>query len=167
MGSDKDPTWQDFPQALSETRGSRRYVTLFEAPFVASALSDCENNTLRAGSVLAVPPPAPGSQPLAGSMTVGLLGNSLTQWATHIQDVASGMRLPPEAAVKCPQADIVGLLNWLERMTMVRYCRLCFGVGQKCRCSSIPSPDSQSGTSPMDAPNDELCGHGLFHQDHS
>ena len=23
-------------------------------------------------------------------------------------------------------------------MTRVRYCRFCFGVGQKCRCSSIP-----------------------------
>ena len=48
------------------------------------------------GSLLAVPPPPPGSQPLAGSMTVDLLGNSLTQWATHVQDVASGMILPPE-----------------------------------------------------------------------
>ena len=138
MGSNKDPTWQDFPQALSETRGARRYVTLFEAPFVASALSDHKNNALRAGSLLAVPPPALGTQPLAGSMTVDLPGNSLTQWATHIQDVASGMRLPPEAAVNCPQADIVGVLNRLERMTMVRYCCLCFRVGQKCGCSSIP-----------------------------
>ena len=90
------------------------------------------------GSLLAIPPPAPGSQPLAGSMTVDLLGNSLTQWATHIQDVASSMILPPEAAVNCPQADIVGVLNRLEGMTRVRYCRLCFGVSQKCRCSGIP-----------------------------
>ena len=85
-----------------------------------------------------MPPPAPGSQPLAGSTTVDLAGNSLTQWAAHIQDVTSGMILPPEVVVNCPQADIVGVLNRLERMTMVRYCRLCFGVGQKCRCSSIP-----------------------------
>ena len=105
---------------------------------MASALSDRKNNALRAGSLLAVPPPAPGTQPLAGSTTVDLLGNSLTQWATHVQDVASGMRLPPEAVVNCPQADIVGVLNWLERMTMVRYCCLCFGVGQKCGCSSVP-----------------------------
>ena len=105
---------------------------------MASALSDHENNALRAGSLLAVPPPAPGTQPLAGSMTVNLPGNSLTQWATHVQDVTSSMRLPPQAAVNCPQADIVGVLNWLERMAMVRYCRLCFGVRQKCGCSSVP-----------------------------
>ena len=101
-------------------------------------MSDHENNALRAGSLLAVPPPAPGSQPLAGSTMVDLLGNSSTQWAIHIQDVTSGMILPPEVVVNCPQADIVGELNRLERMTRVRYCRLCFGVGQKCRCSSIP-----------------------------
>ena len=116
----------------------RRYFTLFEAPFVASALSDHENNALWAGSLLAMPPPAPGSQPLAGSTTVDLPGNSLTQWATHIQDVASGMRLPPEVAVNCPQADVVGVLNQLEGMTQVQYCRLCFGVGRKCGCYSVP-----------------------------
>ena len=40
--------------------------------------------------------------------------------------------------VNCPQADIVGVLNRLEGLTWVRYCRLCFGVGQKCRCSAVP-----------------------------
>ena len=78
---------------------------------MASALSDHENNTLWAGSLLVIPPPAPGTQPLAGSTMVDLPGKSLTQWATHVQDVASGMRLPPEAVVNCPQADIVGVLN--------------------------------------------------------
>ena len=87
---------------------------------------------------MAVPPPPPGSQLLSGSTTVDLLGNSLTQWAYHVQDVTSGMRLPPEAAASCPQSDIVGVLNQLEGMTRVRYCRHCFGVGQKCRCSAVP-----------------------------
>ena len=122
MGSDQDPTWQDFLQALTETRGARRYVTLFEAPFEASVLTDHENNALRAGSLLAVPPPQPGSQPLSGSTTVDLLGSGLTQWVTHVQDVASGMILPPEAAVSCPQSDIVGVLDQLEGLTWVRYC---------------------------------------------
>ena len=87
---------------------------------------------------MAVSPPPLGSQPLAGSTTVDLLGNSLTQWATHMQDVTSGMILPPEAAVNCPWADIVGVLNRLEGLTQVRYCRHCFRVGQRCRCSVIP-----------------------------
>ena len=40
--------------------------------------------------------------------------------------------------MNCPQADIVGMLNRLEGLTRVRYCRHCFGVGQKCWCSTIP-----------------------------
>ena len=153
MGSNQDPTWWDFPQALSETRGVRRYVTLFEAPFEASVLDDRENNTLRAGSLLAEPPPPLGSQPLAGSTTVDLLGNSLTQWATHVQDVASGMILLPEVVVNCPQADMVSVLNRLEGLTRVQYCRHCFRVGQKCQCSAIPhqapGPTSALWTPPM------------------
>ena len=85
-----------------------------------------------------VPPSPPGSQSLAGSTTVDLLGNSLTQWATHMQDVTSSMILPPEVVVNCPRVDIVGVLNRLEGLTWVRYCRHCFGVGQRCRCSAIP-----------------------------
>ena len=111
LGSDKDPTWRDFPQALADTRGARRYITLFEAPFEASVLSDHENNAIQASSLLAMPPPAPGTQPLAGLITVNLPGSSLTQWATHVQDVASSMRMPPEVAVNCPQVDIVGVLK--------------------------------------------------------
>ena len=85
-----------------------------------------------------MPPPAPGTQPLAGSTTVDLLGSSLTQWAMHVQDVTSGMIMPPEAATNCPQEDVVAVLNWLERMTLLKYCRLCFRVGKKCGCSSVP-----------------------------
>ena len=107
------------PAGISRNSRARRYVTLFEAPFEASVLSDHENNALRAGSLMAVHPPPQGSQPLAGSTTVDLPGNSLTQWASHIQDVTSGMRLPPEAAASCPQSDIVGVLDRLEGLTRV------------------------------------------------
>ena len=89
-------------------------------------------------SLMAVPPPAPGTPSLAGLATVDLPGSSLTQWATHVQDVTSGMRMPPEAADNCPQQDIIGVLNRLESMTPVKYCHLCFGVGKKCRCSNVP-----------------------------
>ena len=100
-----------------------------------------------------MPPPALGTQSLAGLTTVDLPGPSLTQWAMHVQDVTSGMRMPPEAVVNCPQEDIVGVLNQLERMTLVKYCRLCFGVGKKCGCSSVlhqtPGQASALWTPPM------------------
>ena len=87
---------------------------------------------------MVIPPPPPGSQPLAGSTAVDLLGNNLTQWASDVQEVASYMRWPPEVAVRCPLTDIIGVLNRLEGLSRVRYCRSCFGIGQRCQCSAVP-----------------------------
>ena len=71
---------------------------------------------------------------------------------THIQDVACGMRLPPEAVVNCPQADIVGVLNQLEGMTRVQYCLPVLWSRLKVWVLQHPSPGSQSGISLMDTP---------------
>ena len=138
LGSKQDPAWQDFPQALTEMGGARHYITLFEASFQASVLSDSENNALWASSLMAIPPPPQGSHPLARSTAVDLMGNNLTQWASDVQEVASYMRWPPEAAVRCPLVDMIGVLNRLEGLAGVRYCRSCFGVGLGCQCSAAP-----------------------------
>ena len=145
LGSDKDPMWRDFLLALTETRGARHYVTLFEAPFEASVLSDHENNALRASSLMAVPPPPPGMHFLARLTTVDLTGASLTQWASYVQDIASGMRMPPEVAVNCPQKDIIEVVNRLEALTSLKYCHLCFGIGNKCRCTNVPRQTPSQG----------------------
>ena len=73
-----------------------------------------------------------------GSATVDLLGSNLTEWAGHVQEVASCMRLPPWAVETCPTSDIIGVLDQLEGMCRVKYCQLCFGVGQQCQCSATP-----------------------------
>ena len=138
LGSEQDPTWQDFPQVLAETGGARHYVTLFEAPFQASVLNDSENNALRASSLMVIPPLPPGSQPLARSTAVDLMGNNLTQWASDVQEVTSYMWWSPEVAVRCPLTDMIGVLNRLEGLARVRYCRSCFGVGPGCQCSAVP-----------------------------
>ena len=146
LGSDKDPTWRDFLLALTENRGARCYVILFKALFEASVLSDCENNALQASSLMAVPPLPPGMPFLARLTTVNLTGASLTQWASYIQDVTSGMRMPLEAAVNCPQKDIIGVSNRLEMLTSLKYCCLCFGIGNKCRCTNVPRQTPSQGS---------------------
>ena len=40
--------------------------------------------------------------------------------------------------MSCPQADIVSVLDRLEGLTRVRYCRRCFEVSQRCQCSAVP-----------------------------
>ena len=87
---------------------------------------------------MAIPPPPPGSQPLAGSFMIDLLDINLLQWASQVQEVTLHMRWPPEGAVSCPQADIVSVLDRLEGLTRVQYCRHCFGVGQRCQHSAVP-----------------------------
>ena len=71
---------------------------------------------------MAIPPLPPGSQPLARSFTIDLLDVNLLQWASQVQEVTSHMRWPPEAAVSCPQSDIISVLDRLEGLTRVRYC---------------------------------------------
>ena len=40
--------------------------------------------------------------------------------------------------MSCPQSDIIGVLDRLEGLTRVRYCRSCFGVSQRCQCFAVP-----------------------------
>ena len=77
---------------------------------------------------MAIPPPPPGFQPLPGALLVDLMGQNLAQWADCVLEVASHMRLPPQAVVECPTSDIVGVLDQLEGMAQVQYCQHCFGV---------------------------------------
>ena len=114
---------------------------------------------------MAVPPPPPGSQPLARSTTVDLPGNSLTQWASHVQDVTSGMGLPPEAAVSCPVGHswgagptggtdpgaILPTLFWSQPKVSVLH---------------HPSPGSWPDIGLVDTTHSELRSHGVFHRDH-
>ena len=135
LGSPSDPTWSEFSQTLTQTQGVRRYVTLFESPFVDPSLSEKENNALRVSSLLAVPPPPPEVQPLEGLQGTNLPEANLTQWATYVQDVASGMQRPPRAATDCPNQDITGVLHRLENLTEVGFFRLCYALGSNCGCS--------------------------------
>ena len=127
--------WSEFPQTLTQMQGVRRYVTLFESPFVDSSLSEKENNALRASSLLAVPPPPPEMQPLEGLQGTNLPEANLTQWASYVQDMASGMRRPPRTATDCPNQDIAGVLHRLENLTRVGFCCLCYALGNNCECA--------------------------------
>ena len=116
-------------------QGARRYVTLFESPFVDSSLSETESNALRASSLLVVPPPPPEVQPLEGLQGTNLTEANLTQWASYVQDVALGMWRPPHTATDCPNQDIAGVLHRLENLTGVGFCHLCYALGSHCGCS--------------------------------
>ena len=165
LGSPSDLMWSEFPQTLMQMQGVRKYVTFFESPFVDSSLSERENNALRASSLLTVPPPPPEVQPLEGLQGTNLPKANLTQWASYMQDVASGMWKPPCAATDCPSQDMAGVLHKLENLSGVGFCHLCYTVGGSCGCSraapqaphsyrdqalwTLPLPSYASMASPM------------------
>ena len=86
---------------------------------MASELEGHESQALRTGSLMVIPPPPPGFQPLPGAPSVDLMGQNLAQWADRVQEVTSHMRLPPQVVAECPTSDIVGVLDRLEGMTQV------------------------------------------------
>ena len=86
-------------------------------------------------SLPAVQPPPPDVQPLEGLQGTNLTKANLTQWATYVQDVASGMWRPPRAAMDCPNQDIAGVLHRLENLTGVGFCHLCYTLGNTCGCA--------------------------------
>ena len=124
---------------------------------------DHKSNALRAGSLLAIPPPPLGSQPLAGSSTGDLLGHNLTQWASEVQEVTSHMRWPPEVAQNCPQSDIVGVLNRLEGTHQSVILPTLFWSQPEVSVLCDPSPGSWPDDGFVGPALDDLCKHGLFH----
>ena len=118
-------------------------MTLFEYMIATTSMNNQENLALRACSLRAIPPPPPEGAQLEGLTGVNLHEANLTQWPSYVQDIASGMRKPPWAALDCPVEDMVGILHRLERMMGVTFCRFCFMVGTCCDCypevSSTPT----------------------------
>ena len=134
MGSPTDPTWTEFPSNLEHTRGAHCYVTLFKSALNGASLTPRENIALRASSIRAIPPPSPEVMPLEGLAGVQLQEVNLSDWASIIQEVASGMREPPVTAMQCPVNDIVGILHKLEALTNQTFCRFCYSIGTYCSC---------------------------------
>ena len=76
-----------------------------------ASMNDQENLALKACSLRAIPPPSPEVEPLEGLTGVNLHEANLTEWASYVQDIASGMRKPPRTAMDCPVQDMVGILT--------------------------------------------------------
>ena len=92
---------------------------------------------VQASSIRAIPPPSPEVTPLKGLAGVQLQEANLTDWASIIQEVASGMREPPVTAMQCPVTDIVRILHKLEAKTNQSFCRFCYSLGAGCTCHRV------------------------------
>ena len=96
MQSGDDSLWESFPHILESLEGARRYISAFQGPLQElSTLSPVQIHTLRACSLLVIPPP-PERVPPQGGFPTDLLELNLSSWATLVQDIVAGLQaLPP------------------------------------------------------------------------
>ena len=125
----------------------RRYISAFQASLQKlSALSLQQIHTLRACSLLAIPPPIERIPPQGGFLT-DLTELNLSGWAALVQDVVAGLQaLPPNLG--CDMGlPVVALLQLLEASTGVGFCHYCCSPGSWCKCmgaSQLVPPTSWS-----------------------
>ena len=141
MQSGQDSLWESFPQTLQSREGAGRYINAFQAPFQElPPLSSQEVYVLRACSLLVIPPPPPGKAALQGGFPTDLVEINLLDWASLVQDVAAGLQALPPGLSNCLDPEVITLLQWLEAVTEVRFCCLCYHPDCRCAGVSLSTP---------------------------
>ena len=129
--SGEDSLVDSFPHALEKMEGTRRYICAFRTPL--QELSPAQVHAMRACSLLVIPPPKE-SQPPPGGFPKDLLDLNLSSWAGLVQDVASGLLVPPPNLGSKVSLLAVALLELLKKTTGWVYCRFCYHLGSRCAC---------------------------------
>ena len=134
MQSEDDSLQESFPQILEMLDGVNRYVNTFRAPLQElNNLKSEQVHTLRACSVLAIPPLMERTPP-PGGFPKDLSELNLLSWASLIQDVAQGLWvIPPNLNLEVCLTMMV-LLQLLEATTGVGFCRFCCWPSPRCTC---------------------------------
>ena len=77
-------------------------------------------------SLLVIPPALPGRAAPQGGFPTDLMEIHLSDWASLVQDVAAGLQVLPPRLSNCLDPEVMTLLQWLEVVTQVRLCFLCY-----------------------------------------
>ena len=136
---------ESFPHALESLEGVRRYISAFRAPLQElSMMSPAQIHTLRACSLLVIPPPKERVPPCGGFLT-DLSDLNLSGWAALVQDVVSGLLVPPPNLGSDMSLPAVALLQLLEKTTGWGFCCYCCHLGSRCICMGAYPPAPPSG----------------------
>ena len=126
-----------FPHVLEKLEGARRYISAFQAPL--QELSLTQVHTIRACSLLVIPPPKE-REPPPGGFPKDLSDLNLSSWAGLVQDVTSVLLAPPPNLGSEVSLPAVALLELLEKTTGWVYCRFCYHLGSRCACMEAYPP---------------------------
>ena len=136
-----------FPHTLEKLEGTRRYISALQAPL--QELSLAQVHAMRACSLLVIPSPKEREHPPRGFLK-DLSDLNLSSWASLVQDVASGLLVPPPNLGSDVSLPAVALLELLEKTTGWVYCCFCYHLGSRCACMGAfpPSWNQVVGESP-------------------
>ena len=158
MQSEDDSLWESFQQILETLDGVKRYVNTFRALLQElNNLKSEQVHTLRACSVLAIPP-LTESVPPPGGFPKDLSELNLLSWAGLIQDVVQGLWVvPPNLNLEVCLTTMV-LLQLLEATTGVGFCRFCCWPSPRCTCLGAYQ---QAPTKTWSQVMEQIPGHGV------
>ena len=106
-----------------------------------SNLSPVQIHTLRACSLLVIPPP-PERVPLQVGFPTNLSELNLSRWADLVQDIAAGLQVLPTNLGSDMGLPAVALLQLLE--TLTGFCHYCYHMGSRCTCMGTYQPTPPS-----------------------
>ena len=102
-------------------------------------MSLVQTHTLRACSLLVIPPP-PDRIPMQGGFRTDLSELNLSGWAALVQDVAAGLQVLPPNLSRDIILPAVALLQLLEMLTGLAFCHYCCHMGSRCTCMGAYQP---------------------------
>ena len=126
---------KDIPSALEDQAEMKKYISTFHSalnPMLRELVDGDEHIMMRACSLLAIPPPPPGTLFTHVEIPMDFTAMRLPDW---IQDLATGMVLLPPTFMVTEMVIQSSLLPKLERVSGVKACRFCLHPHQVCGCS--------------------------------
>ena len=132
--------WEkDFPSALEDQAEAEKYVSAFHCTLnpLLKEISDRDEHIMRSCSLLAIPPPLPGTLLRHLEIPMDLSTMRLTNWVNNIRDLATGMVMLPPTFLVTGKVIQSSVLPKIERLAGVKSCRLCFHPHMACGCSQI------------------------------
>ena len=130
---------------------------------------------MRACSLLVIPPPKERDPP-PGGFPKDLSDLNLSSWASLVQDVTSGLMVPPPNLASKVSLVAVALLDLLKKATGWVYCRFCYHLGSRCACmgafplswsqvvGELPGCGATASSGGMTTPGMPAAGYLLPHQ---
>ena len=134
--------WEkDFPSALEDQVEAKKYISAFHLALnpVLKELVDEDEHIMTACSLMAIPPPPPGTSLRHLEIPMDLTAMRLPDWVNKIQGLATGMVMLPPTFMVTGMVIQSSVLPKLERVSGVRACRFCLHPHTVCGCGQVPS----------------------------